>query len=149
MASSKFARRPRIQQPPPVCRSGKIPIPPTPPPPPIHKRLWMEGNWDGLCSDGTHRSFSRTIEFPQEFPQLAGMYSYTDIIDGVTFQAVVTDAGWPDWNVDWNWLTGSWHADAEAYWPWTTTPPVDTGVLPALETDPFAQTANFHLYTTP
>ncbi len=34
MTSSKFSRRPVVQQPPPVCRSKKIPIIPIVPPPP-------------------------------------------------------------------------------------------------------------------
>ena len=52
MVSSKFSRRPRIQQPPPVCKSKKKPVPPPPPPPWPPTQLAALVHWNNTVPNG-------------------------------------------------------------------------------------------------
>jgi hypothetical protein len=147
MASSKFSRHPRVQQPPPVCKSGKIPIPLIPPPPHIPNSLWIVATWSGVCTDGIERQLQTTRKFPQAYPAPDGLYDYVGEGWPPDFRAIVPSLDTPPYTIAFNFQGPGWYANAYSY---ATVPPggeYDTGVLAADETWPLGQTATFRLYS--
>ena len=145
MVSSKFSRRPRIQQPPPVCKSKKLIITP---PPGMDNELWLEGHWQGLCSDSVYRDLSFTIKFPEAFPRWDGAYYTVQFFDDIEIIGAVHDTRWPSPYVTWQWTGALWYASGVKFIDVPQTPPVNIGPMPADTTVPADQTSNFHLYTS-
>ncbi len=148
MVSSKFSRRPVVQQPPPVCKSKKIPIIPIPPPPPT--RLWLHATWAGLCTDAVYRELDELIEYNEAFPQIPPTSQYyADRTDVRPFFA--TNIFHPDslpYQLYFGWQGTTWNVAAWAYLTLPAAAPVDIGPSPADYTVPNSQAATFHIYTS-
>ena len=147
MASSKFSRRPRIQQPPPVCRSGKIPIPPTPPPPEIDNVLKIDVTWEGYDSLNIWRELAETVTLAPAYDPDGAIYSYDrpGADPWLTIWMAIGPSGvngYYEWGGD-----PGWNALANAVTEITYENPMDTGILPASETMPPGAISTFRLYT--
>lgn len=148
MVSSKFSRRPVVQQPPPVCKS-KLP-PPIPVPPPPQTHLWLHATWAGECTDSIYRELEEIIEYDEAFPQIPPTDQYyaarTDIRP-----FFATNIFHPDsfpYQLWFGWQGTTWNAGAWAYLELPAESPVDIGPSPADFTIPSGKTATYHIYTS-
>jgi hypothetical protein len=147
MASSKFSRRPRIQQPPPVCRS-KMPLP-FPPfiPSPVHTELWIDATWEGECTDGIYRSLTATALLVPAYPADPPDYFYESPPPPPTLRVYIPDpekgAGW----ISFIWSTGTWFCIGYGEATIPTSGTYDTGIVNCYETFPAGKSATFRLYT--
>ena len=148
MVSSKFSRRPVVQQPPPVCKSKLPPPIPVPPPPPPHDRLWLTATWSGICDDSVFRSFSETIEFIEPFPDPSRRYNAFRPAPPHTFQASILWPGFEPSKLTFEWSTGTWRAIGYADIILPQVPPVDIGPEPILSSFPIGATGTWHVYTS-
>ncbi len=148
MVSSKFSRRPMIQQPPPVCKTKKFPIIPIPPPPPPHNRLWLTATWAGICSDFVYRSFSETIEFIEVFPDPGRNYNADRTGPPNDFKTSILWPGFEPSKLSFEWHTATWRAIGYADVVLPQVPPVDIGPEPILTSFPLGAAGTWHIYTS-
>lgn len=147
--SSKFSRRPVIQQPPPVCKSlkKKIQIIFPPPPPPAPTELWITGTWTDRCSDGTFRTLNTTAKFVEPYPAPGGEYSFQVFFGEGTFRGRTYLSTPFEWNLMYMWDTQNWTATGFGYYEIPKSGPVDSGTQPAEHTDPLGRTSTFRIFS--
>jgi len=148
MVSSKFSRRPIVQQPPPVCRSKPKPIVIIPPPP--HNTLWIHATWAGECTDGIYRELDEVIRYNETFPQdpPTSQYEATRADERPFFSTNIFHPDSEPYQLWFGWQGATWNAAAWAFLDLPGGPPVDIGPNNADLTGPRDRTATFHIYTT-
>ena len=148
MTSSKFGRRNRPQQPPPVCHKTPEGWRPGPAPPPPDNTLNADLDWHGLCSDDVWRDFHTTIDFLQPYPSPDGTYSYDATIDDIRLRAYVNPEELGPGKLYWLWTQETWYAVGYGAFTYSPPAPFDTEIVAAYETNPAEQTSTFRLYTS-
>ncbi len=169
MVSSKFSRRPVVQQPPPVCKSKKVPIIP-----PTHGgTIHATATYDGLTMHGHDVHFEENVDLEPDM--YSTQYSYFDPIfnpQHVHFDKIVDPQAEPHPSLKLSspglfritfgtigpqlytgyfwWLLplgDTARADFDVV-EIPDAPPVDTGIMTADSTTPTGQSATCRLYTS-
>jgi hypothetical protein len=143
--SSKFSRRYRIQQPPPVCKSKK-PYP-APDLTPFLGQLWCSCTWMGICTDGILRMFAGTYKADEDYPSGGLTMNWFIQQDSVDFRARAERDFGESYTFRYTWETFGWAAISEGTVSISEQPPVDSGAkIPNFTIRP-GQDSHFRIFS--